>query len=286
MQEVESGAQAGRLPFGVSPVGGETGELLGEYPYVRFGDGPRTLLVIPGVGDALFDGEFPPWAPWAFGRFYHRFTDSHTIYRVSRPRGLPRGSSISDMADDYVRVLREEFGEADVLGISLGGMIAQALAADAPERVENLVVGVSAYRLGDEKRPLVRTMRERARNRDWGSVRAGLAVEMYTDLRRLVYPMAALGMGPFAHDPADPADPVVSLDAILDYDGSDRLGEIDARTLVVGGGRDEFFPPSVQRETAAGIPDADHRVIEDAAHGAPVERKYEFDNVVRAFLDG
>lgn len=286
MQEVESGTQAGWSPFGVPPVGGETGTLLDEYSYVRFGDGPRTLLVIPGVGDALFDGEFPPWAPWGFRRFYHRFTDSHTIYRVSRPRGLPRDASISDMAGVYERVLREELGDADVLGISMGGMIAQALAADVPERIENLVAAVSACRLGEEKRPLVRKMRERARERDWGSVRAALAVEMYTDLRRLVYPTASLSMGPFAHHPADPGDPVVSIDAILDYDGRDRLGEIDARTLVVGGGRDEFFPPAAQRETTDGIPDARHRVIEDAAHGAPVERKYAFDGAVLEFLNG
>lgn len=44
----------------------ETGTLLDRFPYARAGRGPRTLVVLPGVGDAMFDGRYQPGAGWVF----------------------------------------------------------------------------------------------------------------------------------------------------------------------------------------------------------------------------
>ncbi len=65
--------------------------------------------------------------------------------------------------------------------------------------------------------------------------------------------------------------------------GGKRLGEISAPTLVVGGGRDRFYPPELFRETANGIPDARLVLYQDRAHGGTfADRRFGRDVV--AFL--
>jgi pimeloyl-ACP methyl ester carboxylesterase len=49
-------------------------------------------------------------------------------------------------------------------------------------------------------------------------------------------------------------DFVVSAEASLDHDASDRLEAIGARSLVVGGAQDRLFPTSLQGDTAERIP--------------------------------
>ncbi len=64
----------------------------------------------------------------------------------------------------------------------------------------------------------------------------------------------------------------------------DRLGEIEAPTLVMAG-RDDFqFPPKHQGELAAGIPNARLEIIERAGHNAPTERPAKVMAAVRRFL--
>jgi proline iminopeptidase len=64
----------------------------------------------------------------------------------------------------------------------------------------------------------------------------------------------------------------------------DRLGEIQAPTLVIAG-RDDFqFPPEHQQELAAGIPNARLAIIDRAGHNPHDERPAEVLRQVRSFL--
>lgn len=56
--------------------------------------------------------------------------------------------------------------------------------------------------------------------------------------------------------PDDPSDYVVTIYADLKHDTSDRLGEIKAPTLLIGGTDDIFYPAPLICETAGGIPNA------------------------------
>jgi len=64
----------------------------------------------------------------------------------------------------------------------------------------------------------------------------------------------------------------------------DVLGDIEARTLVIGGSEDVLFPDEVIEETARRIPKGELHVVEDAGHGAFDERRGEFEDEVGRFL--
>lgn len=53
---------------GIPVTGGglpTVGQLAGEFPYVRVGAGSESLVVLPGFGDAMLSGRYPPASGWA-----------------------------------------------------------------------------------------------------------------------------------------------------------------------------------------------------------------------------
>ncbi len=260
----------------------ETGHLAGGLPFVRFGEGPRKLVVFPPINDSLADvthgARFFRW-------YFRRFADDHTVYLVSRRRGLPPGYTTREMAADYGEAFRESIGPAHVMGLSLGGLVAQHFAADHPEHVESLVIGVAARGLGLEGREIVGRWIGLAREERWRALHAEMVVSMYAGIRRPLYEiLARLLGGAVVRNPSAREDFVVSAQAALNHDADDSLGAIAARALVVGGARDRLFPATLQNDTAGRIPGATIRLIEGVGHGAFDERKRDFDASVKGFI--
>ncbi|RKD95098.1 alpha/beta fold hydrolase [Halopiger aswanensis] len=265
----------------------ETGQFADLYPYLRIGTGPKTLLVIPGLGDAMFDGEYGRQETWFFKRLFDAFRDEYTVYVVSRPRGLGDDYFIEAMAQDYARVLESDIGSASVFGLSMGGLIAQEVARERPDLVERLVVGVSGCRLAANGRPLVRQLRSFALEEDWLALRSRLYEHMFTGARGRLYPLLSRTVGRLQPPtPAAPGDVVTSVDAVLEYDGSDRLGEIEPRTLVIGAAEDPFFTEAILRETHAGLPDSQLAMYQNGKHGVFLEQRAGFTGWIRRFLEG
>lgn len=283
------------LPIDVPGVGrtltyesfaGETGYYLDRFPFVQVGRGERDLLVIPGFGDTLFDGEYPPFAPQALAGYFHRFLDSHTVTLLSRPRGLSTDATVASMAADFAEVLVRELGRVDLLGVSMGGMHGLELAANRPDLIDRLVLADSGVRVAPEGRPRVEKLRRYAAERKWAELRARLTVDMFSDWRAFTYPPAILGPGRlWLPTPAVPSDPLICLDAILGYDGGDALSDVAAPTLVVAGDRDPYFTPEVQREMADGIENATLELLQGGKHGAFHQQKSRFDRRLAAFLE-
>jgi pimeloyl-ACP methyl ester carboxylesterase len=94
------------------------GYFRGGLPYNQSGHGPRPLVVFQGL---LFENKPQPGLMVRFFRFYKFLEEEYTVYEVLRRPGMPRGYTMKDMADDYARMIREEFGgPVDVIGISTG----------------------------------------------------------------------------------------------------------------------------------------------------------------------
>jgi hypothetical protein len=77
----------------------ETGLLLGEFPYLRIGNGPHNLLVIPGTQVDNADPGFI--VEKTYRAAYTNFARDHTLYLVNRKRDLPATYTSEDMAADH-----------------------------------------------------------------------------------------------------------------------------------------------------------------------------------------
>jgi pimeloyl-ACP methyl ester carboxylesterase len=259
------------------------GHLEGGLPCLSFGDGPP-LIVFPGLG--MTNANPTGLQRWGELRLLCPLARAFTVYRIGRRVGLEPGTTMTDLTNDYAEALEEKFGgPVDVLGISTGGSIALQLAADRPELVRRLVVAGAAYRLSEHGREFERRMAELAAAGD----RRGMSRLQAPDVaasrlgRRVAGGLLWL-LGPlFIKREWDPSDMVATIMAEDSFDLGGWLGEISAPTLIIGGGRDRFYPPELFRETAQGIPEARLVLYDNRAHGGTfADRRFGRDVV--AFL--
>jgi pimeloyl-ACP methyl ester carboxylesterase len=256
----------------------ERGLLADDLPFVRLGSGRRTIVIFPGLADAAWDVTS---AKWDFPSQFRQLARNFTLYIVSRRRGLPQGYTTRDMAADYARAFESGIGPAIVMGISLGGYVAQHFAADYPDYVEQLVIASAAYRVSNEGRRTPRHWLALAKQKRWR--------EFYHDIARVTMQeyseTFARFLAPLVRTPeCNPADFLVSLEACLAHNSAESLPRIQAPTLLIGGTKDVFFPPSLLKETAHCILNAALRFIDGAGHSAYALRRAEFEDAVMEFL--
>lgn len=227
------------------------GTLGAGLPYLRAGSGDP-LVWLPGVTPHHR-------IPLGLERraqvaTFKRFLAERQVWWINRRAGLPGGSSMADLARDYARVLADVFDRpVDLLGVSTGGSVALQLAADHPHLVRRLVVVASAYRLGpgrQSQRRAIELLRVGRLRRAAGELMAPLGTgpvsrELFRGLGWLLG-TAVVGDG-------DP-DLITTLAAEDGSDLVDRLGEITAPTLVVGGAKDGYYGGDQIARTAELIP--------------------------------
>ena len=197
---------------------------------------------------------------------------------------IPPGPyTVAELAGDALQVLDEAGVEgAHVLGASLGGMVAQLLAAEHADRVDRLVLagttpgGAKAFPLPQQTLAL---MAEAA------------ALPPEVALRRFVENALAPGSSfvdeVFAYrqrHPPDPAGWAAQAAAGATWDADGRLAQISAPTLVVAGTADAVVDPRNARLLADAIPNARLELIDGAGHLPFWERAEEFAALVERFL--
>lgn len=240
--------------------------------YEEIGDrGAPPLLLIMGLGLSSRAWETLP------SRLSERFRvlvfDNRGTGRSGRAGWMYR---MRDLADDAVTVLDAVgVGRADVFGISMGGMIAQALAIRHPERVLSLVsiMSTTGNRRVGWTHPFLwrRLFRRRPLDRD-GYVRDFIAT--YREIGSRRYPpgderTAAMAERCFERG-IHPRGAARQLMAIASArDRTSDLGSVRVPTTVIHGTDDRLVMPSGGRATAAAIPDARLVEIDGMAHDLP-----------------
>ena len=115
--------------------------------YVTFGKGKQPLVIIPGLGDGL---QTVKGKAQIFSLSYCLLAKRYKIYVFSRINELRQGYTTRDMAADVAEAMETlNLDAAYVMGISQGGMIAQWLAVDFPEKVERLILTVTTAKLNN-----------------------------------------------------------------------------------------------------------------------------------------
>lgn len=251
-----------------------------EMEYIRFGRGEKTLIMLPGLGDGLrtIKGTAVPMA-----LMYREFAGKYTVYAFSRRNHLPEGHSTRDMARDLVLGMDAlGIGKADILGVSMGGMIAQYLAIDYPERVGKLVLVVTSALPNPVLTDTIKGWMEDALGDDHTGLMDSNLRKIYSDAyyqknKRLV-PILGKLTKPKSYDRF-----LVQGQACLEHAAFGMLPTIKAPTFVIGGEQDRCLTGEASREIAAQIPGAVLKMYPQWGHGLYEEAKDFYDTVL-AFL--
>ncbi|TMK42649.1 MAG: alpha/beta fold hydrolase [Actinobacteria bacterium] len=236
-----------------------------ELSYERRGNGAPLLLIMGMSGTHLHWGE--PFLSELEPSFDVVAYDHRGVGKSSR---VEAPFTIAQLADDAAALMAQlGWDSAHVVGISMGGMVAQELAVRHPERLRSLTLGCT-YAGGAEQRltePAVITelMQSWSSGDREQAIRAGFAVnvsaryaaepEHYAGFRRIALALPV-------------AIPVImeQMRAISGHDTSQRLGEVRVPTLVIHGTEDRMLPAENARWIASAIPGARLELMDGVGH--------------------
>jgi 3-oxoadipate enol-lactonase len=241
----------------------------------RSGEGPPLILLHGAEADhSMFD---------AFGReLAPQFT---VIAYDQRDSGATRNPStaygLAELADDAAALIAAlGYRRAHVFGTSLGGAIAQALAARHPERIDRLVLA-STFRVGV---PIASINPDFPR---FLELRAGLP-QTLAAFATFFFPPDYLAAHPDAlaifKGDARTAEQRQRRGAILVRPVQIDLAAISGPTLVLAGGEDRLIPPAHTLSLVGEIAGATGTTIDGVGHVATIQGPAAVASAVRAFL--
>lgn len=236
----------------------------GTVDYIRFGSGQKPLVMIPGVGDGLKTVKGMA-LPFAF--LYRSLAKDFTVYVFSRRRNLSQGMTTRDMSEDLNNAMDAlGLSAASVVGVSQGGMIAQWLAIDHPDKVEKLVLAVTLSRPNDTVRDVITRWLEMSDRGDYKGIMLDTAERSYSEKRlkqaRLEYRLLGSVGKPKNFDRFR-----IQAASCVTHDTYALLDRILCPTLVIGGKEDQIVTGQASVELAERIPDCELYMYGGLGHG-------------------
>ena len=251
-----------------------------DIDYVSFGTGKKNLVMIIGLNDGIFPvrGTALPLA-WA----YRVFASDYTVYVFGRKNKMEEGYSTRDMAEDQAKIMRMlGIHQADIIGVSQGGMIAQYLAIDHPELVRKLILTVTLSKQNELVYDAISTWKQLALDEDFKNLLINSAERAYTEQRlkkyRLLYPFLSLIKKPDSLERF-----LIQAEACLTHDAHAELHKISCPTLIIGGKLDQIVGVAASRELAKAIQGSKLYIYKDYGHTVYEEAK-DFNRRMLHFL--
>jgi 3-oxoadipate enol-lactonase len=191
--------------------------------------------------------------------------------------------SIEDHASDLAGLLDLlAVKKAFVCGLSVGGLIAQALYQRRPDLVQGLLLCDTAHKIGTAEswNTRIATIEKSG----IGSIVNAIMERWFTPAFRRPENTAYAGYcNMLVRQPVEGY--VATCAAIRDADYTEAAGKIAVPTICIVGDQDGSTPPDLMKSTAQLIPNARFEVIRDAGHIPCVEQPEALTEVIRAFID-
>lgn len=251
--------------------------------YMIEGDGPP-LLMVRGLG-----GQAQTWGERLLAPLREQFTVIRMNHRgIGRSEHTGEPFTVQTMAADAAALLDAlGFEDAHVFSVSLGGMVAQELALNHPERVDGLILGCTLPGGPNTVTASPETMAlllpdpslspaDEAR-KQWPAITTQKMIDEENDF---LEEMIRLG----TEIPNPPEVIARQIAAAQGFDAYDRLPGIRHRTLVVHGDADTLIPIENGRAIQERIPDSALEVIPGGAHMFFWEQPERTASVISNFL--
>ncbi|MBP1804194.1 3-oxoadipate enol-lactonase [Rubellimicrobium aerolatum] len=235
------------------------------------GDGPLVLLANSlGTDLRLWDDLLPLLPPGLrvarFDKRGHGLSD------------LGGAVTVEDLADDAVALIESQGGPAVVMGVSIGGMIAQALALRRPDLVRALVLSNTAARLGTPDSWAARIAQ--VEGQGLAAISDGIMERWFAPAFRAT-PQLASWRNMLAR--TSPDGYVACCRALARADLTADAPALSCPVLMIAGTQDGASPREVVEATARLIPNARLAVL-DAGHLPMAETPEAFAAAVSPFL--
>ncbi|WP_029918624.1 3-oxoadipate enol-lactonase [Nevskia soli] len=198
--------------------------------------------------------------------------------RSSTPAGP---YTIEDLAGDALAVLDHAGAErAHFCGLSMGGLVGQWLALNAPQRIERLVLCSTAAKIGTAEGWMARIGQVHAHGLQ--EIADGSVLRWFTPAFREREP-AAVNEVRQQLLATSPEGYAACCGVLIDADFRADLGRIKAPTLAIAGIDDPVTPPADLRSIAGGVPDG-RQIDLPGAHLCNIESPSQFNAAVLDFL--
>jgi 3-oxoadipate enol-lactonase len=248
--------------------------------YLQGGGGPRTLMLLHGVGS---DAE--AWTPQLVA-----FANGFRVIAWNMPGygGTPRllrmtFPGIAERLRDFLD--EQEIKRIDLVGHSFGGMVALEFAATFPERLRTLTLSGTSPAFGKPDGEWQQQfVRDRLAPIEAGKTMEDLAPEM---IRSLTGPKADADGLEIARRAIGAVPTTTFADgirAIVTFDRRDALPKITVPTLVLAGALDTNAPAPMMEKMASKIPGAQYVCLPDVGHLASLENPRTFNEALGTFL--
>ena len=260
--------------------------------YHTIGEGPP-LLMLAGLG--MDHKTWLPQIPYFKDDFKVIVFDNRGIGESSSSFGL---YTIETMTDDAVAIIDHlDIKKTNIIGSSMGGMIAQEIAISHPEKVEKLILCSTTSKTNKNfKEKILDGLREII---DGGKgmidvdphhilfkkafnyiLELTFSNQFISDNKKLIKKMLEeyLSKGVYVETL------LKQIHAISKFDSSKRLSNINLPTLIITGTNDKFIPPENSEKLFQTIPNSVLVKIIGGTHGMHYENADEFNENVMRFL--
>jgi 3-oxoadipate enol-lactonase len=192
--------------------------------------------------------------------------------------------SFDDLAGDLATLLDHiGISRATLVGLSIGGMIAQHFGLLYPDRLQALVLCSTGCQTNETGKKIFE-------DRIGQVNEAGIETQIEGSISRWFTPQfvsaapATIEWVKWMYRNTSPAGFISCCRAIQELNTLDRLSSIAAPTLLIPGELDPAFPESVSRTIQSRIKNSQLKVLTGAAHIGNVERPHEFNEILSKFL--
>ena len=234
--------------------------------YITFGTGKKPLIMIQGLNTRGIKG-----AGISLAYMYRIFAKDYTVYLFDRRPDVWEGITVRNLANDISLAMDQlNITNADVFGVSQGGMIAQYLAIDRPDLVHALVLAVTLSKNNDTVTSVIQNWIELTERGDMKTVVKDMALKMYSDKYMRKY-KPFLPLLTVMQTPKDVQRFIILAKSCLTCNTYDELYKIQCPVFVIGGKQDKIVASNASVEIAEQLhcqtfiyPDFGHAVYEEA----------------------
>lgn len=216
------------------------------------------------------------------------FRDDYTVLRYDvRGHGQTSVSgapfSVVDLSQD-LRALLDALGveRTHIVGMSMGGMIAQQFALDNPMRIDTLTLADTSAGTRPEARGIWDQRAAKARSEGVAALVPATLERWFTAGFRAAHPEAVEQIRDVLQKTSSEGY-ANACSALRDFDVRSRLVQITLPTLTVAGCHDAGTPPADTQAIATAIRGTRFELLE-AAHLAPIEQSQRFAALLETFL--